>query len=504
MRPVLSLLLTSILSIAAGIAAADPAVTIYNQNFAVVREMVPLDLKAGVNSVQFNDIAAHVEPDSVILRDPAGKRLLQIVEQNYRSDPISEGLLLNLYEGKEIQFLVVRGEKQEIVKGKIIRSGYVPHPSGMQRYGDQYAGRQSSYASGPTGQPIVEVDGQLRFALPGTPLFPALTDDTILKPTINWLVATDEAGKLDAELGYVTGGMSWEADYNIVAPEQGEVMDLVGWVTVDNQSGKTFENAKIKLMAGDISKIRRETESRNAISVRGALISSIGIAPSVTQKAFDEYHLYSLNRRTTLRDRETKQVEFVRASGVKSQKVFVYDGVKIDRDPYSNYSQENIRENRSYGTQSNPKVWVMREFVNSEANHLGIPLPKGRTRFYRQDADGQLEFTGENLIDHTPENETVRVYTGSAFDLVGERKRTNYISDYNKHFVDESFEIKLRNRKKEPVEIRVVEHLYRWFTWDITAASSDYLKSDSQTIEFRVQVNPDEEKVITYTVHYSW
>jgi hypothetical protein len=182
----------------------------------------------------------------------------------------------------------------------------------------------------------------------------------------------------------------------------------------------------------------------------------------------------------------------------------VYDGLKIDRQRYGNYSMENIRNQSDYGTQSNPKVWVMREFKDSEQNHLGMPLPKGRVRFYRRDSDGQLEFTGENVIDHTPKDETVRVFTGDAFDLTGERKRTSFKVNNRGDNADEAFEIKLRNHKKEPVEIRVVEHLYRWTNWEISDNSDPFVKTDSQAIEFRVQIKPDEEKTLTYKVHYSW
>ena len=229
-----------------------------------------------------------------------------------------------------------------------------------------------------------------------------------------------------------------------------------------------------------------------------------GLPPPVTEKSFDEYHLYTLERATTLLDRETKQVEFVRADGIKSRPIYVYDGAKIDYNRYNGWDYENIRNDRDYGTQSNPKVWVMREFMNAESNHLGVPLPKGRLRFYRRDADGQMEFTGENTIDHTPRDEMIQVTTGNAFDLVGERKRTNHHLDNNRNELDESFAIKLRNHKKEAVEIRVVEHLYRWPTWDITEKSNAFVKTDAQTIEFRVEVKPDAEETVTYTVHYTW
>src|SRR5437667_7380095 len=226
--------------------------------------------------------------------------------------------------------------------------------------------------------------------------------------------------------------------------------------------------------------------------------------PPVTERTFDEYHLYTLARSTTLDDRETKQVEFIRAANVSTTQVYVYDGLKLDPNRYNGWNWENIRNDFSYGTESNPKIWVMREFNNSEANHLGMPLPKGRVRFYRRNDDGQIEFTGENVIDHTPRDENVRVNTGNAFDMTGERRRTDYRLEINQHYLDESFEIKVRNHKKESVDVRVVEHLYRWLTWNVTAKSDSYRKLDSQSIEFPVTIAPDGEKTITYTAHYTW
>lgn len=483
-------------------ASAQPGITIYNQNFGVVRETIRLDLQSGSNRVQFTDTTALLEPDSVILRDPAGKRVVRILEQNFRSDPISQELLLSKYEGQSIDFLVHRGDRTETIRGRIVRSGYVPHTAAFARYGSSYYASQTAYARS-VGQPIVEVDGKLRFGLPGIPQFPALGDDTVLKPTLHWVLETDKAGPLAAELAYVTGGMSWKADYNVIAPEQGDVLELVGWVTMDNQSGRTFENARIKLMAGDVSKIQPQ-QLNEARGFAGGGFPGGGSMPAVTERGFDEYHLYTLERPTTLRDRETKQVEFVRASGIKSQRIYVYEGAKIDTNRYRGSALESIREAPDYGTQSNPKVWVMREFMNSEANRLGMPLPRGRMRFYRRDGNGPLEFTGENIIDHTPRNERVRVYTGNAFDIVGERRRTNYKVDHAARTLDESFEITLRNHKKEAVAVRVVERLYRWTNWEITAKSDDWRKLESQTVEFPVEIKPDEEKTVTYTVRYTW
>ncbi|MBL8233551.1 MAG: hypothetical protein JNL98_33960 [Bryobacterales bacterium] len=483
---------------------AQPSLTIYNQRFAVVRETIPLELKQGTNTIQFTNATFHLEPDSVMLRDPAGKIALRILEQNYRAEPISEGLLLNLFEGKELDFEIVNqaGERRT-VRGKVIRSGYVPHARGMQQYGQNYARTQLAYGSSGNSQPIIETGGRLMFGLPGKPVFPALTSDAILKPLLDWRIHADTAAKVNAELSYVTGGMSWKADYNMVAGETGDRLEMVGWVTMDNQSGKDFPGARIKLVAGDVSKILQGVEG--AVMKDSSVSYQMSInALRLNERSFDEYHLYTLPLPTTLHDRETKQVEFLRAASVDSRRLYVYDGAKIDSMRYQGWDAMTIRGQPEYGTQSNPKVWVMREFENTEANGLGVALPKGRLRFYRRDQGGALEFTGENNIDHTPRNETVRVYTGDAFDIVGERKRTNFVTDHQGRWIDESFEIRLRNRKKETVEVRVVERMYRWTNWRVSAESLAHRKMDSRTAEFLVKLAPDQEQVLTYTVHYSW
>lgn len=465
-------------------AAAQPALTIYNQNFAVVRETVALDLKAGENAVAYAGVTTALEPDSVVLRDPSGRVALRVLEQSYRAGTISPGLLLSLHEGREVDFLVRDQDAKEfVVRGKVVRSGYVPGQRG-----------------GPVEAPIIEVDGKLRFSLPGEPVFPALNDDAVLKPTLNWTLGAAAAARLDAELSYITGGMRWEASYNLVAPEKGDTLDLIGWVTVDNQTGKTFENAAVKLMAGDVSKLQPAQET----AFRQTVMAMDLAAPAVTEKAFDEFHLYTLPRAITLRDREVKQVEFIRATGVKAATLYVYNGAAIGPQ-FRGWNQDMIRNNPDYGVQSNPKVWVMREFENSEANRLGVPLPKGRTRFYRRDeADGRLEFTGENTIDHTAKGETVRIYTGDAFDVVGERKRTAFQTSNRNDWMEEAFEIRVRNRKTEPVEVRVAERLYRGVNWELTQKSHGHVQTDAQNIEFRVTVPADGEVVVTYRVRYNW
>ncbi len=463
----------------ASLVAAEPALTIYNSNFAVVRDTVPLELKTGVNEARFADMVSQLEPDSVILRDPAGQAKFQVLEQNYRNDPVTQELLLSLFDGKTIDFFVRQPNKPDLnIQGKIIRSGYKTQT-----------------------QPVIEVEGKLQFGLPGQPIFPSLGDDTVLTPTLTWKIDSAGAAKFDAELAYITGGFSWEADYNLVSPEKGDLIDVVGWVTIKNQSGKTFRDARVKLMAGDVNKIppRARMELAKGRAMGFAMADSM--AAPVSEKTFDEFHLYTLANKTTLRDQESKQVEFVRATGVKSERIYIYDGAQLEGWRVG----MTYGDNPSFGTGFNPKVSVYREFKNSKENHLGIPLPKGRVRFYTEEsADRSLQFVGENTIDHTPKDETIRLLTGQSFDLVGERKQADFKVNTREHWAVESFEIKLRNRKTEPVVIRVVEHLYRWNNWTIEPKSAEFVKKDSQTIEFRVPVKAGEESVLTYTVRYTW
>ncbi len=448
--------------------AADPALTIYNGGYAVVRETLPIDLKSGVNQVSFAGATAQVEADSVILRDIAGKAEFQILEQSYRNDPVSQAMLMSLFEGKTLEFNRRETNKPDrIVTGKVVRSGFVP--------------------GGNFVEPIIEVDGKLQFSLPGEPVFPSLGTDNVLKPTLNWKLNSASSGKIDAEVAYLSRGFTWEASYNLVAEEKGDSLDIVGWVTMNNHSGMMFADAKIKLMAGDVNRVQPEYPMVARAMVMDNLAG--GSAKVVTEKSFDEFHLYTLGNPVTLRDKETKQVEFVRATGVKAERIYVFEG-----------SQQYNRRGSSAGG----KVQVFREFKNSEANRLGLALPKGKVRFYSQDGDRQLEFVGENQIDHTPKNETIRVLVGNSFDLVGERRLVSQTENNSEHVATQTIEVKVRNRKKEPAEIRVVEHATRGGNWTLTAQSQPHEKKDATTFEFRVPLQPDEEKVVTYTIRYTW
>ncbi|MGD9781996.1 MAG: DUF4139 domain-containing protein [Kiritimatiellia bacterium] len=464
----------------AAFAAVGPQVTIYNDGFATVKEDRTLSLAEGDSEVRVTDMSRQLEPDSVMLRELSKDSFgVKILEQSFINDPLTEGLLLYQMEGKTLRF----EEKREdgTVKahvGKLIRSGYVP--------------------GGGSEQPIVEEEGAVRFSLPGQPVFEGIDPNAFLKPSLVWQIASKKAGECPIEVAYVTAGMSWEATYSLVAPAEGsDMFDVSGWISLRNGTGKDFVDAEVKLIAGDVRKERPEVAMMGGRSRRNMSFAAAEAMPE--ERAFDEFHLYTLPRPVLLRNNELKQVEFIRANGVKGNRYYVYN-------PMVGYRWGGGRnEDPDYGIQADKKVGVRIEISNSETNQLGVPLPKGRMRLYRTDSvDGRREFTGENQMDHLPKNELLKLDMGNAFDLVGERKRVDFTVDSTGKKMTESFEIKLRNRKEAPVEIRVVEPLYRGANWKITAKSLDFAKIDSNTVEFRAPVPADKETVVAYTVQYWW
>ena len=465
----------------AAFAAVGPQVTIYNDGFATVKEDRTLSLAEGVSEVRVTDMSRQLEPDSVMLRElsptPFG---VKILEQSFINDPLTEGLLLYQMEGQTLRFEEKRedGTVKEHV-GKLVRSGYVP--------------------GGGSEQPIVEEDGAVRFSLPGQPVFEGIDPDAFLKPSLVWQIASKKAGECPIEVAYVTAGMSWEATYNLVMPaEGGDVFDFSGWISLKNETGKDFQDAAVKLIAGDVQKVQPPPRMhRQRVAFAAAVEEDEFGMPE--ERAFDEFHLYTLPRPVQVRNNELKQVEFLRAPGVKGNRYYVYN-------PMVGYRWGGGRnEDPDYGTQADKKVGVRIEISNSETNQLGVPLPKGRLRLYRADSkDGRREFTGENQMDHLPKNELLKLDMGSAFDLVGERKRMDFKVDTTAKRMTESFEIKLRNRKDAPVEIRVVEPLYRCANWKIAVSSLPFAKIDANTVEFRAPVPADDETVLTYTVNYWW
>jgi len=472
--------------------AAPVALTIYNQNFAVARVPIDLDLHTGVNEITASKVTSKLEPDSVILRDPAGKHIVHILEQNYDAAVVSQDWLLQKYEGKTIDFQIGSAQSPQIAQGRIIRAPFLP---------------QGQYAGGQYAQPLIEVNGKMQFQLPGVPLFPAATDGLLLRPTLRWQIQSNKPEHFTAELAYITGGLDWNATYNVVAPDATDVTgpekaDVLGWVTIHNLSGTDFLAARIKLMAGDVAKIQPGMDGGYGMAKQAVMVYSQAESPQVTQKPFDDFHLYDLHRTVALRNGETKQVQFLDVPGVTMERSYLYDGGAANVHPVY---PGNVDQGRTFGLDSGrTKVYVIESIKNSESNHMGMPLPAGRVRLYRRDADGQMEFVGESMINHTPAEETVRLVTGSAFDVKGSRRQTDFHIDSMARTLDEGFEIKVTNQKQQPIKVTVVEHLMRGDNWEVTQKSVDFTKRDSHTIEFPLEVPAKGAATLTYSVRYGW
>ena len=502
--------LLAIMSFAAAANAQQSApsqLTIYNGNFAVVRTTVPLDLHPGSNEVLTTNVTTQLEPDSVVLRDPAGKIAIHIAEQNYDAGVVNQQWLLQKYEGKTIDFQSPgyfqitndHGEAHStppaVVKGRIVRAG-----SPSINTNGQFQ---------PQVEPLIEVNGELRFGLPGTPLFPAETDGLLLKPTLRWTVDSSAAARLPAELDYITGGLNWQATYNVVVPEGAsgsaaagnERAELIGWVTVDNHTGTDFPSANLQLMAGDVAKLAPSISAR-AYATNGMMGGMVGdAANAVTQKSFDDFHLYDLHRTVALRNNESKQVQFLDVPGITVTRGYQVDGNEAPVRPlYNGY----FNTDRSYGLGGERKVAIREEIRNTDANHLGMPLPAGRLRLYRQEADGRMQFVGESTVQHTPANQALNVTSGNSFDLTAKQRQTDFLVDSNNHVINESFEVTLANAKSQPVVIHVIEHMNRSQNWSVVAKSTEFEKRDSSTIDFPITVPASGNATLSYTVHYTW
>jgi hypothetical protein len=333
--------------------------------------------------------------------------------------------------------------------------------------------------------------------------FPDLPGGLNTRPTLVWDIHSPGGGTHKTRVTYQTGGMTWWADYNLIFNEGADansgLLDLSAWVSIINQSGATFPDTKLKLIAGDVNRVEAP-----APQLRGKVMEMAAAAPAdaagFEQKEFFEFHLYTLGRKTTLPNNSTKQIElFDQARQIPAKKVLHYYGAG---HPYlypSPYTDRNM------GVETNKKVDVYLEFKNDKAFGLGVPLPAGRLRVSQLDkADGSLEFIGEDKIDHTPKDENVRVKLGSSFDVVGERKQVNFAFDEKARWMEEEIEVKLRNHKSQPVEVIVKENLYRWSNWKILTKTHNFEKEDARTIDFPVKVPKDGETVVRYRVRYTW
>lgn len=451
-------------------------VTIYNDNLGLVRDQRSFDFKSGVSAVTMDDVAAQIDATSVhfaSLSDPGG---LRVLEQNFQYDLVNETKLMEKYLGREIEIERIVGtgkDKRETLKGTLLSN---------------------------MGGRVVQSGGKLYLNPEGRVVLPELPEGFVTKPRLQWQVSSKKSGKQECEVAYLTGGLSWKSDYVLKISPANDRLDLNAWVTLTNVSGVAYKDAKLKLVAGDVNRVA-QAQLRGFSMAKQALRAAEVEDAQFQEKSFFEYHLYTLQRPATLMNNETKQIELASGQNVPVKKLFIYDGSANTGGYYNSYSQSDP----NYGASSTEKkVWVMLEFKNSKENNLGLPLPKGTLRVYQQDTDGALEFIGEDAIDHTPKDELVRVKMGNAFDVVGERTRTNYQISTDRKSMTETFQIKVRNHKDQAVTVRVVEHLYRWTNWRVTESSQKWNKKDAQTIEFNVPVPKDGEGIVNYTVKYSW
>ena len=448
--------------------------------YAVVRHEREFTLAKGRNTVRFTDVAALIDPTTVSFASLTDPRETAVVEQNFQFDLVNTTKLLEKYVDRRVAVDQIRGNGVESFTGTLLST----------------AG----------GLVLRREDGSIQ-TLPhnaGVRL-PELPGGLITRPTLVWDIAAAKPGTHRTRVSYQTTGITWWADYNVTYSEGANAnacrLDIGAWVSILNQSGASYPDAKLKLVAGDVHRAPQPGRVAAMADAPRALMAQERSAAGFEQKAFFEYHLYTLGRQTTLPDNSTKQIElFPAARGVPCEKTLVYYGLT------GGYGfAPNPITDRSYGVQSNRKVDVYLGFRNAEQNGMGMPLPAGRIRVSKLDpADATLEFVGEDTIDHTPRNEKVRIKMGSAFDVVGERRQVDFSVDTSRRTMTEEIEVKLRNQKKEPVTVVVKENLYRWVTWSIVQKTHEFEKQDARTVHFPVRVAPGAEAIVRYTVRYTW
>ena len=484
-RTTLMIMLVAIFAICAEgaeLTRVDVAVTAYNVDRAVIKDTRQIVLAEGENWVKFADVAALIDPTSVHLASTGGKEF-EIVEQNFDYDLVGDAKLLSKYLNEPVEIVDRDGRKYQ---GKLL--------AGARLNIDQKGSINYSY-----GNIILEnKSGSLSivFAMEIADVrFHKLPEGLITKPTLNWKIVSSESGERDCEIAYMTKGMTWRADYILLLRKNKQKVDLSGMVTIDNRTGATYENAGLKLVAGDVHVVEEKPDvyADYKVARSSVVAGAMPAKPQFKEKEFFEYHLYTLQRRATLKDNETKQIDFIDARDINVERIYVYDGAVFPRN--------RDADSPFYGTETNKKVDVYLEFKNSKENHLGVPLPKGKMRIKGVDKSGQEQYLGEDTIEHTPKDEKLLIKVGVAFDLIGERKQTNF-KRIDGHTIEEAYEIAVRNHKREDVTVRVVEHLYRYADWEIVESSHPFVKLDSKTMEFRINIPSGEQTVVTYLVKY--
>jgi hypothetical protein len=437
---------------------SEVTITVYNQNFGLVREVRDLALGRGRVALEFRDVAAQIQPETVHIRALVGTDGLRVLEQNYQYDLLNPQKLLEKYVGRTVTV-------------------YRVNPATGRE--EEFEAEVLSVNQGP----ILRIGDEITFNFPGRFSFPEIPDNLIAKPTLVWLVESDvEEQRL--EVSYLTQSLNWKSDYVMVVNDDDTMADITGWVTLTNQSGASYENARLKLVAGDVQRVTPQVQQRMMMEAARAPADM-----AFAEEAFFEYHLYTLDRPTTLLENEQKQVTLLEGSGIGVEKRLIFQG-----------SPHYYRG--SYGQiASNQKVSVYLDFENTSGNNLGVPLPRGIVRVYKADPSGAQQFIGEDQIDHTPRDETVRIKMGEAFDVVGDRRQMDY--DVISSCVSEStWEITLRNHKDDAVDVQVIEPAGG--DWDIVASTHEATRIDAHTFSYTVDVPARGETTIEYRVRVRW
>ncbi|MCE5313532.1 MAG: DUF4139 domain-containing protein [Armatimonadota bacterium] len=452
------------------------ALTVYNGNFALVKDTRAIDLNAGVNSIDVEDVAAKIDPTSVLFKSLTAPDSVEILEQNYQYDLISPDNILNKSVGERVTFTSYNADGSvRQVSGELLSP---PANGGIVIKTNEHTGGMTI---NPSGQ--IEIDKMPEGLHP--------------RPTLNWLLKSDKAGTQTAQISYITDGIGWKADYVALVNKNDTALDLAGWVTLNNESGATYDNAKLTLMAGDVRRLQ-QAQPRAAMAKASYLEEA---APQFQEKSFFEYHMYTMQRPADIRNNETKQLSLLNASNAPVTKEMTYDARGDWFRSWWYPGRNSYDPGSGYDTSDYHKVNVTLELKNSKENNMGMPLPAGKIRVYKLDDNGSQQFIGEDSIDHTPKDEKIRLYIGDAFDVVGDYKRTDY-KKIAANVVQESFEVKIRNHKDVPVEVKIIDHV--WSDWKVTQASHDYNKLDASTIAFPVKVPKDGETTVTYTIRTSW
>ena len=419
-------------------------VTVYTIDLGLIKDVRYVDVPKGVGQIAFEDVASRIDPTSVHFKS-LGDSPTTLLEQNYEFDLASTSKIMEKYRGSEIQLVTETGQVYEGI---------------LMGYDGGSVVLMEDEARGPVKSIRME---QVLHSL-----FPELPEGLIAKPTLVWHTHNERGGRELAEVSYLTSGLTWHAEYVAVAAQDDRSIDLAAWVSIDNRSGATYEDALIKLVAGDV---HRAVERPRVIRAKG--LAEMDMAAPPAEEAFAEYHLYTMPRKATIKDNQIKQLTFFPSTKVDASKEYEFDWRKGN------------------------KVRVTLKFANSEGAGLGVPLPEGKVRVYKRDSSGSLQFAGEDIVDHTAVDETVSVYIGDAFDVVAERTKTDY-RKISSRVTEESFEVVVRNHKDEDIVVRVVDHFYA--EWEVISATHSYRKKDAYTLVFDIGVAKDGTAKVAYTV----